>query len=76
MVEIDAGVADELFEPALDRFRRLGLAVRMIMPADDPAVALLEGGGIAIRLVRGDTRWPVHRHRCRARCTSTTSASS
>jgi len=58
MVEIDAGVADEQFEPALDRFRRLGLAVRMIMPADDPAVALLERGGIAIRLVRGDARWP------------------
>jgi quercetin dioxygenase-like cupin family protein len=58
MVELDAVVADELFEPALDRFRRLGLAVRMIMPADDPAVALLEGGGIAIRLVRRDARWP------------------
>jgi quercetin dioxygenase-like cupin family protein len=57
MVEVDAVVADELFAPALDRFRRLGLAVRMIMPADDPAVALLEGGGLALRLVRGGRRW-------------------
>ena len=28
------------------------------MPADDPAVALLEGDGLAIRLVSGDAEWP------------------
>jgi quercetin dioxygenase-like cupin family protein len=58
MVEVDSVVAAGSFAPALDGFRRLGLAVRMIMPADDPAIALLEGDGMTIRLVRGDTRWP------------------
>jgi quercetin dioxygenase-like cupin family protein len=58
MAEVDSVVADDSFEPALDLFRRLGLAVRMIMPADDPAVALLEGDGMTIRLIRGDARWP------------------
>jgi hypothetical protein len=58
MVEVDAAVAGELFAPALEHFRRLGLSVRMIMPADDPAVALLEGGGLALRLVRDGGRWP------------------
>jgi mannose-6-phosphate isomerase-like protein (cupin superfamily) len=58
MVEVAAAVADDSFGPALDRFRRLGLRLRMIMPADDPAVALLDGGGMTIRLVRGNARWP------------------
>src|SRR5262245_50260606 len=58
MVELDSVVAIDSFAPALELFRRLGLAVRMIMPADDPAVALLEGDGMTIRLIRGDARWP------------------
>ena len=28
------------------------------MPADDPAIALLEGSGMTIRLVSGDAEWP------------------
>jgi quercetin dioxygenase-like cupin family protein len=58
MVEIDAVVAAGSFAPALDGLRRLGLVVRMIMPADDPAIALVEGDGMTIRLVGGDMRWP------------------
>jgi mannose-6-phosphate isomerase-like protein (cupin superfamily) len=57
-LDVDAAVADGRFEQALDEFRRLGFAVRMISPADDPAVAQLEGGGMTIRLVSGDAEWP------------------
>jgi mannose-6-phosphate isomerase-like protein (cupin superfamily) len=58
MVAVDAVVEDGGFESALDSFRRLGLAVRMVMPADDPAVALLEGASITVRLVRDGALWP------------------
>jgi mannose-6-phosphate isomerase-like protein (cupin superfamily) len=58
VIEIDAHAADGQFDAALERFRKAGFAVRMVMPADDPAVALLEGGGMTIRLVSGDAHWP------------------
>ena len=58
LIDVDAAVADDRFEQALDRFRRLGFVVRMISPADDPAVALLEGDGMTVRLVSGDAEWP------------------
>ena len=57
-IEIDANVAPGQFDSTLRHLRDLGCAVRMVMPADDPAVALLEGGGLSIRLVSGDTAWP------------------
>ncbi|MDQ3464030.1 MAG: cupin domain-containing protein [Actinomycetota bacterium] len=43
---------DEI-EPSVDFFtERLGFGLDMIMPADDPAVAVLSGYGVRIRLVR------------------------
>ena len=57
-LDVDAAVAVGRFEQALDEFRHLGFAVRMISPADDPAVALLEGQGMTVRLVSGDAAWP------------------
>jgi mannose-6-phosphate isomerase-like protein (cupin superfamily) len=57
-IDLDAFVAVGSFEPAIEQFRRLGLAVRMISPADDPAVALLEGDGMTVRLVSGGAKWP------------------
>lgn len=57
-IDVDAAVADGRFEQALEGFRRLGFAVRMISPADDPAAALLAGEGMTVRLVSGDAEWP------------------
>lgn len=40
-------------EPSVDFFtERLGFRLDMIMPADDPAVAVLSGHGVRLRLVR------------------------
>jgi quercetin dioxygenase-like cupin family protein len=58
MIDVDASVGVDGFEQALEQFRRLGFAVRMISPADDPAVALLEGEGMTVRLVSGNAAWP------------------
>ena len=58
MIEVDAAVAAGQFESALDGFRKAGFAVRMVMPADDPAIALLEGSEMTIRLVSGEAEWP------------------
>ncbi|CAN5337729.1 hypothetical protein BH24ACT9_BH24ACT9_17950 [soil metagenome] len=46
-------------DPTVDFFvERLGLRLDVIMPADDPAVALISGHGIRIRLERGGTGDP------------------
>jgi quercetin dioxygenase-like cupin family protein len=58
VIDVDASVGVGQFEPALEQFRQLGFAVRMISPADDPAVALLEGLRMRIRLLSGDAEWP------------------
>ena len=58
MIEVDATVADGQFDVALDNFQGHGFAVRMVAPADNPAVALLEGGGMTVRLSSSGSRWP------------------
>lgn len=46
-------------DPTVDFFlERLGFRLDVIMPADDPAVALLSGHGMRIRLERGGTGDP------------------
>jgi mannose-6-phosphate isomerase-like protein (cupin superfamily) len=44
-IAVDAVLTCPELEPVLDHFRRPGFALDMIMPADDPAAALLRGGG-------------------------------
>jgi quercetin dioxygenase-like cupin family protein len=58
VIEVDAAVAAGQFESALEGFRKAGFAVRMVMPADDPAIALVEGSEMTVRLVSGDAEWP------------------
>lgn len=58
VVEVDAVVAAGRLQPAVAGFRRLGFSLRMIMPADDPSVALLEGDGLAVRLRVDGVPWP------------------
>jgi quercetin dioxygenase-like cupin family protein len=53
-LDIDAVVACTELEPVLDRLHDLGFVLHMVMPADDPALAVLEGGGLTLRLVRGE----------------------
>jgi mannose-6-phosphate isomerase-like protein (cupin superfamily) len=46
-------------EPSLDFFtERLGFQLDMIMPADDPAIAVLSGYGVRVRLVRNGSGDP------------------
>ena len=52
MFDVDATVECDELEPVLDRFRDRGFVVHMVMPADDPSLAVLEGGGVSIRLTR------------------------
>jgi quercetin dioxygenase-like cupin family protein len=58
VVEIDAVVAAGQFEHAVEQFRSSGYDLRMVMPADDPAIALLERAGMTIRLASGGAEWP------------------
>jgi mannose-6-phosphate isomerase-like protein (cupin superfamily) len=43
---------------ALQVFGVLGFSVEMIMPADDPQIAVIAGHGLRLRLVRGTRRAP------------------
>lgn len=56
MIELDAEVAADDFAAAIDELRGRGFALRMIMPADDPALARLDDGELAIRLIRDGYR--------------------
>jgi mannose-6-phosphate isomerase-like protein (cupin superfamily) len=57
-IDVLASVAGPEFDVAVERFRAAGFALRMTMPADDPACALLEGDRLTIRLVRDGAEWP------------------
>jgi quercetin dioxygenase-like cupin family protein len=58
VIDVSATVADGQFDATLEHLRRLGFAVRMLAPADDPAVAVLEDDAVTIRLARRDAEWP------------------
>ena len=58
MIDVSATVADGQFDATLEHFRRLGFALRMLAPADDPAVAVLEDDAVTIRLACRDAEWP------------------
>jgi mannose-6-phosphate isomerase-like protein (cupin superfamily) len=52
MFDVEATVECDELELVLDRFRDRGFVVHMVMPADEPALAVLQGDGLSIRLTR------------------------
>ena len=49
----DLSLTSEDLDKDLRIFEKLGFRLEMIFPADDPAVAVISGRGVRIRLERG-----------------------